>query len=148
MRWENLPNLQLIGERFYLNIFENVNRKIKENQEIILAQTTANPDVYSNKQEPMTYPSFELMGVFHQTWRTVLGLKEDGDSEVDGVYSYYTSVIYERLTDTYGIFQNNELAYLVEGSSEKLIEDIANQNMACLKIAKYRYSNKEIDFNE
>ena len=144
MRWENLPNLQLIGERFYLNIFENINRKIKENQEIILAQTTANPDVYSNKQEPMTYPSFELLGVFHQTWPNNLGLKSDGELAcLDMVSSYYTSVIYERLTDTYGVFQNNELAYLVEGSSEKLIEDIANHSMACLKIAKYRYSNEE-----
>ena len=117
--WGKLPNLQLIGERFCFNIFENINKK-------------------------GGYPEFELLGVFYQTWPNNLGLKNDGELAcLDIVSSYYTSVIYERLTDTYGVFQNNELAYLVEGSSEKLIEDIANHSMACLKIAKYRYSNEE-----
>ena len=149
LKWENLPNLQLIGERFYLNIFENINRKIKENQEIILAQTTANPDVYLNKPEPLTVPSFELLGVNYQTWPNNLGLKDDGESAVlDAMSGYFTTVMYERLTDIYGIFQNNELAYLVEGSSPNLLEDISNNNIKCLKIAKDRYSNFIKEENE
>ena len=146
LNWEKLPNLQLIGERFYFNIIDNINKKIKENQEIILAQTTANPDVYLENPKPKEYPEFELLGVFYQSWPNPYGLKLDEEevtSEESEVYTYYTTVMYERLTDTYGIFQNNELAYLVEGSSNRLLIDIDNNDIQCLKIAKHRYSNEE-----
>lgn len=119
--WGKLPNLQLIGERFYFNIFENINKK-------------------------KGYPEFELLGVFYQSWSNPLGLKLDEEevtSRKGEVYTYYTTVMYERLTDTYGIFQNNELAYLVGGSSNSLLIDIDHNDIQCLKIAKYRYSNEE-----
>ena len=120
VNWEKLPNLQLIGERFCSNIFENINKK-------------------------KGYPEFELLGVFYQSWSNPLGLKLDEEevtSREGEVYTYYTTVMYERLTDTYGIFQNNEFAYLVEGSSNRLLIDIDNGDIQCLKVAKYRYSNR------
>ncbi len=119
--WGKLPNLQLIGERFCFNIFDNINKK-------------------------GGYPEFELLGVFYQSWSNPLGLKLDEEevtSREGEVYTYYTTVMYERLTDTYGIFQTNELAYLVEGSSNRLLIDIDNNDIQCLRIAKHRYSNEE-----
>ena len=141
MQWEGFPNLQLIGERFYSAINEELEIIFSENKEIIEVQTKANPDIYKTKPKPKLLPEFEILAVFVQNWPNTAGLYEDGGFSGSALSNYYTTVIYEAVSDTYGIFQKNGLVYLIKGTNENVLEDINNHSIKCLKEARERYIN-------
>ena len=111
MNWNEVPNLQLICERFF--------NEIKEDDKKI---------------------NLEILGVFTQSWPNNAGLFENGNFSGQCISTYYTTVVYESFSDCYGIFQNNNLVYIIKGTNENLLNDIDNHTIKCLKDINY-YTN-------
>lgn len=106
-----LPNLELIQERFYNHI---------------------KPELSALKY----YPEFELT-VFLQTWgSTTLGFGGIGGQAIT---SAYTTVIWEENTGFYGVFFGERLAYVIKNPNDLFIEDLRKQRMnECSKSGVYR----------
>lgn len=99
MRTE-LPNLELIQERFYNHI---------------------KPDLGD-----LRYPQFEI-NVFLQTWgSTCLGFGGIGGQAMT---SAYTTVIWEENTGIYGVFFNEGLGYVINNPNDLFMESINSHRM-------------------
>lgn len=98
-----LPNLELLQERFFNSISNEL------------------------KVRKITNPTFEVVGVFLQTWgSTALGFGGIGGQAMTEAY---TTVIHNYDTGYMAVFFSERLAYIVYHPNEKFIEDLRNRNM-------------------
>lgn len=82
--------------------------------------------------------------VFPQVWgSTCTGFDEckDGLPAIGGsaMTKEYTTVICENRTQTFAVFFGNRICYLVTDANENFMNDLKNQNMSGLHLAKSRY---------
>jgi hypothetical protein len=83
--------------------------------------------------------------VFPQTWgSTCLGfdITASGEPAIGGqaMTKAYTAVFHEAgISDTYIVFFGGRAAYMVTEPSDKFLEDLRNQNLARLSVAKKCY---------
>lgn len=105
-----LPNLELIQERFYNHI---------------------KPELGD-----LRYPQFEV-NVFLQTWgSTYLGF---GGIEGQAMTSAYTTVIWEETTGIYGVFFGEGLGYVIKNPNDLFVRDMNSHNMfECYSSGVYR----------
>lgn len=107
----DLPNLELIQERFYNHI---------------------KPELSALKY----YPEFELT-VFLQAWgSTALGFGGVGGQAMT---SAYTTVIWEKNIGIYGVFFGEKLGYVIENPNMVFLDDLVYHRMKeCSQSGMYR----------
>ena len=98
-----------------------------------LALGKENKDVYTFEAD-----------VFQQWWGcscTAFDIMPDGSPTIgcSAMTPAYTVVMHEVHTDTYVVFVDNRLCYIVENANEEFHEDLVNRNMASLSEAKKIY---------
>lgn len=82
--------------------------------------------------------------VFPQMWcSTCLGfdVDEHGYSMIGGsaMSEAYTTVMYETTTDTYFVFFDGRMCYMVENANEQFLNDLKNHRLEPLSVAKKKY---------
>ena len=124
------PNLPLVQERFQNAIYE---RLLEKKAEIQREKETENRHIF------WIGPKYRA-DVFMQTWaNTAGGFQEPGMVSGQALTEQYTTVMYEQVTEIYGVFFGNRLCYLVDNANDAFLEDLKNRNMCCLGDAKNRY---------
>lgn len=88
-------------------------------------------------------PEWEAV-VFPQIWgstNTGFDVTEDGNPVMGGcaITKAYTTVMHERVTETYLVFFDGRLCYKVDNPSEMFYEDLKNGSLASLSEAKEKY---------
>lgn len=75
-------------------------------------------------------PDFDVE-VFPQTWsNAATGFDEPNTVSCQAITDAYTTVVYERITDTYVVFFDNKPCYKVNNPNECFMNDLKNH---CLK---------------
>lgn len=82
--------------------------------------------------------------VFPQIWEstcTGFDLAKDGSAAIGGcaITKEYTTVLHEKLTDTYVVCFGERLCYLVSDASSEFYDDLNKRQMAGLSQARKRY---------
>lgn len=82
--------------------------------------------------------------VFLQAWGstcTAFDVMPDGSAAVGGcaMTDAYTVVFHEHVSDTYVVFVDNELCYMVQNPTDAFLEDLKNRNLRSLSEAERRY---------
>ncbi len=89
------------------------------------------------------FPEFDVT-VFPQIWgstSTAFDVCEDGSLALGGsaMTKAYTVVVKETLTETYGVFVDDRLCYIVDNPSSEFYKDLSDRNMKRLSEAKKAY---------
>lgn len=123
------PNLELL---------EYKARQYASNDEEVKAEV----EVIKNKRKALGKDirnicfEFEAV-VFLQTWgSTALGLSEIGGQAITEAY---TTVMMERLTETYYVFFGGRLAYRIMHPKEEFYTDLKNRELKSVKEAMVKY---------
>lgn len=95
------------------------------------------------KDEKHIYLDFDIE-TFPQVWGstcTGFDVSEDGTRSWAGsaMTKEYTSVVHERVTDTYCVFFGDRPCYKVDNPNQEFFEDLQKRNMVSLSEAKKRY---------
>lgn len=95
------------------------------------------------KDEKHVFLDFNIE-TFPQVWGstcTGFDVTADGEPTVGGcaMTKEYTSVVHERVTDTYCVFFGDRPCYKVDNPNREFFEDLQKRNMASLSEAKKRY---------
>mgnify|MGYP001726826652 CR=1 FL=1 len=82
--------------------------------------------------------------VFKQLWgntSTAFDITENGEPTFGGqaMTEAYTTVFKECITNTYIVFINNKIAYLVIDATDKFLEDFKNQSLRTVSYARKNY---------
>ena len=127
------PNLELIEYKFHQLLDKNENwiNKIRNYKE-------QNP---SGARYIM--PEFDVIA-FPQVWGstvTAFDVCPDGSPAIGGcaMTKAYTVIVKEKLTETYGVFVDDQFCYLVINPSDNFFIDLKNRNMSSISKAKGRY---------
>ena len=131
------PNLELLEYQFKHILIEDIewNKKLEEKQ-----ANTQNLLNFNNRYSCLNFD----IEVFPQIWgstTTAFDITKEGYPTIGGqmLTKAYTTVIKENFTETYGIFVDNKLCYIVTEPTEKFYEDLKNRSMQSLKTAKKLY---------
>lgn len=154
--WGGFPNLQLIGERFYIAIKEVADKVIQINYENNQKLVEENPDYFKTHPKLPTDIGFEILGLFQQFWPNTAGLFENGGFSGQSMSTYYTTVLRDNLTGYHAVFQDNDLVYAITNSFEdgelnieEFYKDIDNHSIKPLKeINSYWRLKEEEPINE
>lgn len=95
------------------------------------------------KDEKHVFLDFNIE-TFPQVWGstcTGFDVTADGEPTVGGcaMTKEYTSVVHERVTDTYCVFFGDRPCYKVDNPNREFFEDLQKRNMTSLSEAKKRY---------
>lgn len=138
--WRGFPNLQLIGERFYVAIKSIIDKTVHENFLTIKETMENDPEYYKTNPKPPTEAQFEILGVFQQFWPNTAGLFENGGFSGQELTTYYTTVLRDNLTGYHAVFQGNSLVYAITNSFEDgefdadaFYKDVDNHSIKPLK---------------
>ena len=133
-----IPNLELLEYQFkhILSGDTEWNKKLEEKKQ-------ANTRNILNSNYKYFCLSFDIE-VFPQIWgstTTAFDITKEGHPTIGGqmLTKAYTTVIKENFTETYGVFVDNKLCYIVTEPTEKFYEDLRNKSMQTLKNAKELY---------
>lgn len=78
--------------------------------------------------------------VFPQTWsNTATGFDEPNTVSGQAITDAYTTVVHERITDTYVVFFNNKPCYKVNNPNECFMNDLKNRCLKGITGAKEAY---------
>ena len=132
-----IPNLELLEYKFKHLLIKDIewNKKLEEKQ--------ANTREFLNFNHKDSCLNFDIE-VFPQIWgstTTAFDITKENYPTIGGqmLTKAYTTVIKENFTETYGIFVDNKLCYVVTEPTEKFYEDLKNKSMQSLKNAKKLY---------
>ena len=132
-----IPNLELLEYQFKHILIKDIewNKKLEEKQ--------ANTRELLNFNNKYSCLNFDIE-VFPQIWgstTTAFDITKEGYSTIGGqmLTKAYTTVVKETFTETYGVFVDNKLCYIVAEPTEKFYEDLKNKSMQSLKNAKKLY---------
>lgn len=123
----NLPNLELLEfkAKLYLKQSEEFMQKFNEKSK--------------------TKYNFSLdCTVFKQLWGstcTAFDILENGESTFgcQAMTEAYTTVFKEHLTDTYVVFIDNKIAYLVIDATDEFLKDLKDENLKTTSYAQKNY---------
>lgn len=131
-----LPNLELLEymAEQVIRGNEEAMKKIKKRYEESM------PKAFRRK----TIPVELSCEVFSQVWGstcTAFDVMEDGGPAVGGsaMTSAYTTVFRESVSDTYVVFVDGRLCYLVEKPTKEFLKDLKHRNLKSLSEAKKDY---------
>lgn len=111
-----------------LEKLENATRALYERDDLILRERIKDNE-----------PIFEAH-MFPQTWgSTALGFDDTIAYGGQTMTVAYTVVFHELVSETYTVFFNEELAYIVHNPSEIFYADFARQKLQSVKLAKKLY---------
>ena len=123
------PNLELIEYKFkqYLYTDDEWKEKVKKLKE-------------GSKFPRFLQLDFDV-NVFSQTWgstNTAFDICKDGSPAIGGsaMTKAYTVVIREDLTETYGVFVDEKLCYVVSNATEEFYKDLSERSMESLSTAR------------
>lgn len=84
-------------------------------------------------------PDFDVE-VFSQTWSsTATGFDEPNAVSGQAITDAYTTVIHERITDTYVVFFDNKPCYKVNDPNDAFMNDLENHRLKGITEAKEAY---------
>jgi hypothetical protein len=129
-----LPNLELL--EYQANLYFNNSETCKQKLEQIRNN--------SNQKGANFIRPYFTFDVFTQTWSntaTAFDIDDDGHATMGGcaMTTAYTSVAHEMITDTYFVFVDNRICYMVENANEKFLNDLKNRQLESLSVAKKEY---------
>lgn len=113
------PNLPLIEERFSMIIADSLARKVGG--------------------EKLFAPYFTAE-VWLQSFPNTAGLfQRPGTVSGQAFSDYYITVMYERNTEIYGVFQGNDSVYRVTEANETFLNDVKNRRVKDIGDAEKEY---------
>lgn len=84
-------------------------------------------------------PDFDVE-VFSQIWsNTATGLDEPNTVSGQAITEAYTTVVHERITDTYVVFFDNKPCYKVNNPNDAFMNDLKNHHLKGITEAKEKY---------
>jgi len=84
-------------------------------------------------------PDFDVE-VFSQVWsNTATGFDEPNTVSGQAITEAYTTVVHERITDTYVVFFDNKPCYKVDDPNDVFMDDLKNHHLKGIAEAKEKY---------
>lgn len=84
-------------------------------------------------------PDFDVE-VFSQVWsNTAIGFDEPNTVSGQAITEAYTTVVHERITDTYVVFFDNKPCYKVNDPNDVFMDDLKNHHLKGIAEAKEKY---------
>lgn len=133
MSKSNYPNLELLEYKARLSLTTDKGCQKRYND--------------ARQKNLLAEPEFEAI-VFPQWWESTC-LAFDVGSEGQPVMSgsmltkAYTVVLIERMTETYFVFVDDRICYLLDNPPEIFFQDLAKQRMKSLSKARKFYQNEQ-----